>query len=254
MVLSGYIPPQTACPAGMNLLSCGWDNFQTQTQSAYRYAMPISSTTCQCSDVDAKCVAWCTTLPVGDFEIVSASGAGDIYASCSPGNRALGCTLSSTTSNVEPYKGMNPTADGSQCYCYEYNGGICYATCAYINNYEIVIVIGHTATTTATCQSPGNVVLGCGSYAYGTTTASDPFRYNRVQQSSNTSCLCYDSYGTKCYAMCGQLWWTVQLLNIQWSNFWSETFTLWRICKEMLEAFPLYPFLTCRGEFYKFFL
>lgn len=189
----------------MRRISCFIANTQKSAADRFRSANPRSPYSCHCNEwYGAECIAWCTNIPIPNFEIIKIVSAGDVYVPCSSGKQAMGCTELSTTSNVEQNKWMYPTADGASCYCYEYFGAEFYATCASnIVNYEVVSVIG-TGLVTATCAQPGNVVLGCGSDPYGIASAYDIWRVNYPL--TQNSCVCSDAYGTKCYAVCGKLW------------------------------------------------
>jgi len=58
------------CPPEHKLLSCGVQNSKTSgTTDINRYAIPASSTACECKDTaGAKCVAWCANVQM-DFRI-----------------------------------------------------------------------------------------------------------------------------------------------------------------------------------------
>ena len=192
-----------SCPSGQNLLSCGLDNFQKNTIDWFRSSKPISLYACQCSDTTGvTCVAWCTNLPVNNAEIATSSGKGVFNVSCPAGKRVLGCHIYPNMIGVDEWRYWYPSPDGSSCICYDSFGASCIATCAAnINNYEVVSIWG-TSFVTASCSKANNQVLGCGSNPTGA-SAVENFRTTRAQSGS---CVCFDSYGTRCYAICGQLW------------------------------------------------
>jgi len=197
-----------SCPIGMRRLSCYLANTQTSIADTGRSANPLSTYGCHCNEwYGAECIAWCTNVPIPNFEIIRIVGIGNTTVPCSSGKQAMGCSVLSTGPKVEQYKWMYPGANGASCIDYEYNGGKFYATCASnISNYEIVSITG-SGLVTVTCIQPGNVVLGCGSNPYqpwGANTAADIWRVHRPL--TPNSCGCTDAYGTKCFAVCGKLW------------------------------------------------
>ena len=187
------------------LLSCSLDNTQTELIDTSRSANTQYSINCICNDIHgALCIAWCTNLPVPDFEIILTPGKNIFFANCTSGKKVMGCSAFAKTGS--PDKWTYPSTDGSSCECYERNAANCYASCASnITNYEIVTTNG-TGLVTANCTQPDNVVLGCGSKgtALSKGTTLYPWRVSRVL--SNTSCICSDAYGTQCYAICGRFW------------------------------------------------
>jgi hypothetical protein len=198
----------SSCPVGMRRLSCFLVNTQTSIADTGRSANPLSTYSCHCNEwYGAECIAWCTNMPIPDFEIIKLTGSGNITVPCSSGKKAMGCTVLSMVSPVDRFKWMYPAENGASCINRESSGGEFYATCASnIVDYEIVSVIG-TGLVTVTCAQPGNVVLGCGSnpyQPYGTTTLPDSWRMHRPL--TQNSCGCSDAYGTKCFAICGKLW------------------------------------------------
>jgi len=192
---------EARCPSGMRLLSCSLGNTQTVANDKSRSANTQYSTNCICNDIHgAQCIAWCTNLPIPNFEIIVTEGIGNFFANCTSGKQVMGCTAFSSPASTD--KWTYPVADGSSCECNETLRANCYASCASnITNYEIVSTIGF-GLVTATCTHPDNVVLGCGSK--GTTLISDPWRFSHPM--SNTSCTCSNANGTKCYAICGRFW------------------------------------------------
>ena len=180
-------------------------NTQTSIADTYRSANPLSPYDCRCNEwYGAECIAWCTNVPIPNFEIIKVTGSGQKYIPCTSGKQAMGCTEISTTSSVEQYKWMFPTADGASCFNYEYFGADFYATCASnIVNYEVVSATG-TGLVTVNCAQPGNVVLGCGSNPIGIASGPNIWRVHRPL--TQNSCGCSDATGTKCYAVCGKLW------------------------------------------------
>jgi len=194
-----------SCPSGYNLLSCGLDNSQKNIAEWYRSAIPISSATCECYDWwGVICEAWCTNVPINNFEIVTVHGSGVITASCPAGKQVLGCHIDPTALLVDNWRYWFPSADGSKCICKDAFGADCVASCASnINNYEVVSVWGSgNSPVTASCTKPNNQVLGCGSNPNGASN-SENWRTTRAQLGS---CLCFDYWGTQCYAICGQIW------------------------------------------------
>ena len=195
----------STCPIGFNLLSCGNDNSQRLKEEVNRRVYPLNSKTCQCYDYfGMNCVAWCTTLPVSGFEIRTSSGS-TISVGCSSGKQALGCHIETTGSRSENWRRYYPVTSGASCSCYDYYGANCIASCGAITNFEVVSVRSW-GYFTVSCSDPTSRVLGCGINPDGS-PGTDWFRFARV--TSGNSCLCYDSYGTSCYAICGKIWWTM---------------------------------------------
>ena len=195
----------SSCPTGYNLLSCGNDNTQKLTVEVYRRIKPFDSKTCHCYDYyGMSCVAWCTTLPIQGFEIRTQYViANSIILSCTVGKLALGCHISSGFNpGYEKWRQTYPVNSGSSCFCYDYFGADCSATCGSVTNYEIVSRYS-TNTFSVSCSNPNFRVLGCGINPY-TSTGIETFRTVRVI--GPTSCQCYDYFGTTCYAICGQIW------------------------------------------------
>jgi hypothetical protein len=90
-IVSGYFI-DLSCPFGRSLLSCGMENTQTSLDDRYRYARPLDLLTCQCFDkFGLKCVAWCTNLPIPNFELVNKIGTTVFSANCLAGNQV--CAL-----------------------------------------------------------------------------------------------------------------------------------------------------------------
>ena len=192
-----------SCSSGQTLLSCGLDNSQKDKAEWYRSSIPINSTTCECYDFfGVTCVAWCTNVPINNIEIIKTSGSGNFTASCPTGKKVLGCHIDPTATQVEDWREFYPSADGTACNCYDYFGADCVASCASdINNYEVVSVWG-TSLVTVGCSKPNNQVLGCGSNPDGA-NGLEKWRTTRAQSGS---CVCFDFFGTRCYAICGQVW------------------------------------------------
>jgi hypothetical protein len=71
-----------------------------------------------------------------------------------------------------------------------------------VTNLEVQSVYSR-GTFTVSCSNANNRVLGCGIYP-DSSQGYEQYRYVRVI--SQTSCECYDSQGTSCYAICGQIW------------------------------------------------
>ena len=116
--------------------------------------------------------------------------------------QVLGCHLRPTSLTEDYWKYWYPSPDGTKCICSHDYGAECIATCASnIVNYEIVSVYG-TGTVTASCAIPNNQVLGCGNDRIG---ESGLCQFRSVYSQTN-SCQCIDNYGTRCYAICGDIW------------------------------------------------
>ena len=87
----GYGNNLATCPSNQQLLSCGLMNYQTNNAEWYRSAVPISSSQCGCYDYwGVYCVAWCTNVPINNFEIIVSSGSGMNTAACSAGKLVIG--------------------------------------------------------------------------------------------------------------------------------------------------------------------
>jgi len=201
-VVLGYRDFYSTCPTGFNLLSCGNDNYRKINSEANRKVFPIDSKTCQCYDhFGMYCVAWCTTLPVPAFEIKSING-GYLTMACPSGKQVLGCHLEKTGSGSERWRRYFPSTSGSSCTCYDYYGANCIASCGSVANLEVVS-LKSSRTFTTSCSNANNRVLGCGIDPHGA-PGSEDYRYVRV--ASETSCECYDYYGTICFAICGKIW------------------------------------------------
>ena len=203
---------QSSCPATMNLLSCSLGNTQREALELFRSIKPLNTTTCECYDnTYASCIAWCTELPVNNFEIVTTYGTGSFDATCPNGTNVLGCHIDP----VMPYFGFDccrnfyPSDDGSGCSCSDIDGANCIATCASdINDYEVVSAYG-TNNINVKCTKPGNVVLGCGGSPVNQ-WFKDYYDYQfelwrMVKVQNKTSCTCYDWFGITCYAICGKI-------------------------------------------------
>ncbi len=113
----------------------------------YRSIKPINSTTCECYDYRyARCIAWCTKLPVKNFEIVTEKSSGMFNVACPNGTNVLGCHIDPTIQWYGDYdccRNFYPIDDGTGCTCSDYYGADCIATCASdINDYEVVSVYG----------------------------------------------------------------------------------------------------------------
>jgi hypothetical protein len=136
---------------------------------------------------------------VKGFEIVNASGTNEFSVLCPTGKKVLGCHMLPFT-DKEVIRKHYPTDDGNGCTCYDYFGGVCYASCASnIVNHEIRSQFG-VGNTTVSC-SPDNYVLGCGVKPVHWQPDEKWRTYNVASQSS---CQCHDNSGATCYASCGK--------------------------------------------------
>lgn len=148
------------------------------------------------------CVAWCTTLPVSGFTIAISSGSNTITTACPAGSKDIGCHIDTTGLFAEAWRRAFPLSNMQSCECYDYFGSKCVASCATnIQNYEIQSVWG-SGNVIISCSNPANSVLGCGSNPNGAST-KEQFRYTKVN--NQNSCVCYDAFGTRCYAICGKI-------------------------------------------------
>ncbi len=200
---SVYSTVKVSCTTGYNLVSCGSDNNYFLKEELYRSAFPVGSLQCQCYDNNGmSCVAWCTNARVNNFEIVRVNGSGEFSANCPVGKRVLGCHLDPVKlATADSWRYWYPSADGSKCNCKDDYGAGCVASCAsYINNYEVVSAWGSNYVK-VNCTRPNTQLLGCGTDPTG---AIQKEKYRTVTPKGG-SCVCYDSSGTRCYAVCGQV-------------------------------------------------
>ena len=219
-IVSGTGAFNAACPTGFNLLSCGNENTQTTTIEKYRRIRPIDGKTCECYDrAGMTCVAWCTTLPVPQFEIVSVGHTRTFSAQCPAGKQALGCHVSTTARDVllillfgttiisynELWRRHFPGTAGSSCTCYDYYGANCVATCGSPSTYEIVSQWS-SGTFSVSCTNSTHKVLGCGMDPLG---GANPEKFRSVRVFGGNSCQCFDRFGATCYAICGKIWWSI---------------------------------------------
>ena len=200
-----------SCDPGYSLLSCGIDNSQLDSMECYRTLNPINSTSCQCYDwFGAKCVASCYSGSVDDFQIVGnpaiGSLTGDVIATCPTGTFVIGCHPNPNQQvwpGHDEYRRYYPSSN-TGCTCEDKDGIQCIATCASnVRNHEIVTTTG-SGTFQAVC-SPSNFALGCGM----NTTGEAPDKFRTAFVVSSTACQCLDQFGTTCYAICGQLYWSL---------------------------------------------
>ena len=191
-----------SCPAGYNLLSCGFFDIIKGSPEPFRSAIPIDNKTCQCFDNSSvSCSAWCTTAPILGFEIKTASGSGTFSAACSPGKRVLGCHIRPTAASADWYRQFYPVPSGESCTCNDTYGAECVATCGTVSDYEVRSTWGVWGVLIS-CSNPGTRVLGCGRNPSGASNY-ELFSVSRVI--NDTTCNCVQYYGTNCYAACGNL-------------------------------------------------
>ena len=155
-----------ACNAGFSLLSCGIGNNKSSQPEAFRSNFPLNSTTCQCYDYyGAKCVAWCYSGLVNNFQIVKNPGTGfltgNVNTTCPPGSYVIGCHPNPYQMYLsDGYRKYYPSSSQT-CTCVDAYGIQCVATCASnVRNYEIRAVTS-TGAFQVVC-SPSNAVLRCG--------------------------------------------------------------------------------------------
>jgi len=189
----------------MTLLSCGNRNSQTQNIEIYRSTKPINSTTCECYDYfGVECTAWCTSAAM-DFELAFVRSKGSFNVTCPKQKKVLGCHISPTVQQngaAERWRSFYPSLDGYSCSCYDYFGATCLATCATnIRNYEI-LAVQDAGNVTSTCKGLDSKVLGCGKQTFPTSRAE---YYPVASVLTDTSCVCYDFFNTKCFAICGSI-------------------------------------------------
>ena len=194
-----------SCNSGFSLLSCGISNSQFSRPEVYRSTIPLNSVTCQCYDYfGARCVVWCFSGCVKDFNIVKypATGflTGNVYATCPTGTNVIGCHPNPDQSiTAYGFRQYYPSSNQT-CTCVDATGIQCIATCtSNVRNYEIKMATSSGAFQVA-CSS-SNVALGCGMR----TTGNGVDFWRTAFISGISACQCYDSYGTTCYAICGQL-------------------------------------------------
>ena len=171
-----------------------------------RSAKPLNNYQCQCDDhtySTYNCYAWCTNLPVSGFEVVKKSSNGTFSATCPSGKSAAGCYIDPATTAVEAKRQFFPVSDGTGCSCFDSGSSECSATCvSSIQDYEIVSASG-VGYVFANCTNPTNRVLGCG---IDPSSSTAPLKSRACRPIAGNSCRCYDTYGTKCYAVCGKIW------------------------------------------------
>jgi hypothetical protein len=198
---SAFVGSQNVtCRPGYELLSCGIDNMDRSGSKDFRrYAVPNGPRSCEChGDRAAVCVPWCTNAVEG-FEIVNATGTKTFTVLCPTGKKVLGCHMLPST-DKEVIRKHYPTDDGNGCTCYDWFGGVCYASCASnLVNYEIRSQFG-VGNTTVSC-SPDSYVLGCGVKPVHGKLDEKRRTYHVA---SLSSCECYDNTGATCYAACGK--------------------------------------------------
>jgi len=196
-----------SCPSGTHLLSCG---SQTTSYSGgdvrQRKVIPVNSTTCQCYDGNGvTCFAWCTTLRVKNFQIVTYYSVQNFQVNCPPGTLVLGCHLSPASTSVDGYRYLStyPSPNGQSCFCYASRGGDCIATCASnLENYEVSLTTG-TGTLISACNRPGNVALGVGYLSRLVNSAYIDCQFGQIQDW--TSCSCHFAGFIDCFCICGKL-------------------------------------------------
>ena len=190
----------------MNLVSCNYASSSKNSFEAYRGFKPISSTSCECYDYfGMTCAARCVNYPVPGFEISIANGTGVVQATCPAGKKVLGCHIYPVyiIYKYDGWRKWYPSDDGSSCICTDAVLAECYATCGSgIKDYEIVSAYGVITNTIVSCKITGNVVLGCGQKA---DDASSFEKWTTMYIINQTSCLCYNYFGSTCYAICGKL-------------------------------------------------
>ena len=189
------------------------------TIEKYRRLRPLDAKTCQCYDqAGMYCVAWCTTLPVPQFEIASFGATRTFSVQCPSGKRALGCHISTSAHDVainlgfamvvnsydELWRRHFPNNTANSCTCYDYYGAYCVATCGSPISYKIESKWS-SGTFTVPCSNSSHKVLGCGMDPLG---GANPERFRSVRVQGGNSCQCFDRYGATCYAICGQIWWS----------------------------------------------
>lgn len=217
ITVSGTDQFTATCPNSYNLLSCGNENTQTSTPEKYRKVWPSDSRTCTCYDHSGMaCVAWCTTLPVPQFQIFNVAGTGTFTAQCPTGMMALGCHISTTARDIvvvtfigtttyyfnDNFRRHFPNVIGNSCTCKDTHGANCVTTCGSPTSHEVVSKLS-SGTFTVSCTNSTYKVLGCGmDPTIG--TYADHLRSVRVI--SGASCQCFDRVGATCYAICGQIW------------------------------------------------
>ena len=103
----------------------------------------------------------------------------------------------------EYWRAFYPTPDGSACFCYDFFGAECSATCASsILDYEVVKTFGNAKVAVSCNSTTGNVVLGGGQQPAFTPSHEYWRSFNVYNETSFT---CYDFFGIICYAVCGKL-------------------------------------------------
>jgi hypothetical protein len=136
--------------------------------------------------------------------MVSVIASGTNSVSCAAGKQTLGCHIDPLSTNAEPWRKYVPLATGNGCTCFDTYSAKCTATCAAnIKDYELVVTSGK-GYVVAICSDSTNRVLGCG--IDPSMSAPDMEGWRTAKVLSGSSCQCYDSFETKCYAVCGNIW------------------------------------------------
>ena len=149
--------------------------------------------TCQCYDYfGARCVVWCFSGLVKDFNIVKnpATGfrTGNVYATCPTETKVIGCHPNPDQYiTAYGFRQYYPSSNQT-CTCVDASGIQCIATCASnVRNYEIKMATG-SGTFQVAC-SPSNVALGCGMRTTGMVSTIGERRSSPVHRLANaTTC------------------------------------------------------------------
>jgi hypothetical protein len=134
---------QVTCPFNNTLYSCGVGNIQLSYADANRYAVPVSSTTCQCKETQgATCIAYCGNVKPSGYEIKNTTFTGNGTSACSAGKKVMSCGVAPTSNGIDLFRKAYPAANGQSCQCSYNFGAICFAVCADAPpNHEVVALI-----------------------------------------------------------------------------------------------------------------
>jgi hypothetical protein len=137
---------RVTCPFNNTVYSCGVGNYQLTSADNYRYAAPVSSTTCQCRDANpAICMAYCGSVTPAGYEIRNSTVKGNGTVACSAGKKVMSCSIAPSGAGIDLFRKAYPAADGQSCQCSDNFGATCVAICANARpDYEVSFLICKT--------------------------------------------------------------------------------------------------------------